>query len=99
MEEAVPFSSLGLVIFSVYAQVAKQETRLIAYREMFILALGTAGKTMFVNFIAKSNVLLVITDDFSEMVGNMFPDSDIAKKFPAGRTKVTQIIKGACSRF
>ena len=38
------------------------------------------------DFITKSNLLLAITDDFSKMVGKMFPDSDIAKKFSAGRT-------------
>ena len=60
----------------------------------------TAAETMFANFIAKSNLPLVITDDFNKMVGIMFPDSDIAidviaKTFSARRTKTTQIIRGA----
>ena len=38
--------SLGLVIFSLYVKVAKQETRLIVSHEMCILVLDTAGKTM-----------------------------------------------------
>ena len=43
----------------------------------------TAAETMFANFIAKSHLPLAITDDFSKMVGKMFPDSDIAKTFSA----------------
>ena len=50
-----------------------------------------AAETMFAKFIAKSNLPLAIMDDFSKMVWKMFPDSDIAKKFSAGRTETTQI--------
>ena len=47
----------------------------------------TAAETMFANFIAKSNLPLVITDDFSKMVGKMFPDSDIVKNVLGGENQ------------
>ena len=40
----VSFNSLELVISSIYAQIAKQETRLTAWHAVCVLALGTAGK-------------------------------------------------------
>ena len=61
----------------------------------------TTAETVLANFIAKSKFPLAIMDDFSKMVGKMFPDSDnvigIAKKISAGiiKSKTTQIIKGA----
>ena len=45
---------------------------------------ATAAETMFDNFIAKNNLPLTTTDDFSKTVGTMFPDSDIAKKVRGG---------------
>ena len=60
---------------------------------------ATAAETIFANFIAKSNLPLAITDDFSKMVGKTFPDSDIAITFSARRTKTTDYQGGACSRL
>ena len=34
---------------------------------------ATAAETIFANFIAKSNLPLEITDDFSKMLGKRFP--------------------------
>ena len=56
---------------------------------------ATAAETMLANFIVKNNFLLTITDDFSKTVGKMLTDSDISKKFSAGRTMTTQIVKRA----
>ena len=33
------------------------------------------------------------------LVGDMFPDSDIAKKYGTGKTKATQIMKGSLAPF
>ncbi|XP_033028453.1 uncharacterized protein LOC117060345 [Lacerta agilis] len=44
---------------------------------------------------AKNNVSFTFCDDFNKCVARMFPDSAIARKYSAGETKTTQIIKGA----
>ncbi|XP_047236692.1 uncharacterized protein LOC124877498 [Girardinichthys multiradiatus] len=44
---------------------------------------------------AKNNVAFNFCDDFNKCVAEMFPDSAIARKFSAGKTKATQLIKGA----
>ncbi len=43
---------------------------------------------------AKNNVALSFCDDFNHNVADMFPDSAIARKYSAGKTKATQLIKG-----
>ena len=55
----------------------------------------TTAETMFAYFVTARNLPLAIADDFSKMVGKMFPDSEIARKYSSGRTKMTQIVKGA----
>uniref|UniRef100_A0A8C6LN13 Uncharacterized LOC107389530 n=1 Tax=Nothobranchius furzeri TaxID=105023 RepID=A0A8C6LN13_NOTFU len=44
---------------------------------------------------AKNNVSFTFCDDFNKCVAEMFPDSAIARKYSAGKTKSTQLIKGA----
>ncbi|XP_034536243.1 uncharacterized protein LOC117810492 [Notolabrus celidotus] len=44
---------------------------------------------------AKNNVAFSFCDDFNKCVAEMFPDSAIARKYSAGKTKATQLIKGA----
>lgn len=43
---------------------------------------------------AKNNVPFSFCDDFNRSVADMFPDSAIARKYSAGKTKATQLIKG-----
>ncbi|XP_060124937.1 uncharacterized protein LOC118080162 isoform X1 [Zootoca vivipara] len=44
---------------------------------------------------AKNNISFTFCDDFNKCVADIFPDSAIARKYSAGKTKTTQIIKGA----
>nr|XP_054588381.1 uncharacterized protein LOC129153197 [Nothobranchius furzeri] len=44
---------------------------------------------------AKNNVSFTFCDDFNKCVAEVFPDSAIARKYSAGKTKSTQLIKGA----
>ncbi|KAL6476210.1 hypothetical protein MHYP_G00147090 [Metynnis hypsauchen] len=44
---------------------------------------------------AKNNVAFTFCDDFNKCVAEIFPDSAIARKYSAGKTKATQLIKGA----
>ncbi|XP_060125518.1 uncharacterized protein LOC118081198 [Zootoca vivipara] len=44
---------------------------------------------------AKNNVPFTFCDDYNKYVADMFPDSAIAQRYSAGRTKTAQIIKGA----
>ena len=53
----------------------------------------------FAYYLAKNNMPFSACDEFSRMVGSMFPDSTIAKKYGMGKTKGTQIIKGALAPF
>ncbi|KAL0978021.1 hypothetical protein UPYG_G00164880 [Umbra pygmaea] len=46
---------------------------------------------------AKNNIPFSFHDDFNKCVADMFPDSAIARKYSTGKTKATQIIKGAIS--
>ena len=39
-----------------------------------------------------------ISDTFTKMASHMFPDSEVAKCFAAGRTKTTQIVKCGLAR-
>ena len=53
-----------------------------------------AAEGMFSLMIAKHNLPFSVADHFSELVKNMFPDSEIAKKYGAARTKATCMIRG-----
>lgn len=44
--------------------------------------------------IAKNNIPFSFSDDFNKSVSDMFPDSAIARKYSAGKTKTTQLVKG-----
>ncbi|KAF7200794.1 transcript variant X1 [Nothobranchius furzeri] len=44
---------------------------------------------------ARNNASITFCDDFHKCVAEMFPDSAIARKHSAGKTKSTQLIKGA----
>ncbi|XP_033009965.1 uncharacterized protein LOC117049419 [Lacerta agilis] len=44
---------------------------------------------------AKNNISFTFCDDFNKCVADMFPDSAIARKYSAGKTKTMQIIEGA----
>ncbi|KAL6459468.1 hypothetical protein MHYP_G00329400 [Metynnis hypsauchen] len=44
---------------------------------------------------AKNNVAFTFCDDFNKCVAEIFPDSAITRKYSAGKTKATQLIKGA----
>ena len=42
--------------------------------------------------VVKNNLPFSSCDEFSKIVSDMFPDSELAKKFGAGKTKTLQII-------
>ena len=46
-----------------------------------------AAEVKFAYYVAQRNLPFTVCDDFSKMVGDMFPDSDIAKKYGMGKTK------------
>ena len=50
-------------------------------------------ETKFAMFVVKNNLPFSICDEFSKIVSDMFPDSELAKKYGAGKTKISQIIK------
>ena len=52
------------------------------------------AETKFVMCKVKNNLPFSISDEFSKIVSYMFPDSKLAKKYGAGKTKTSQIIKG-----
>ena len=52
-------------------------------------------ETLFTDFLVKHNMSFALADHFSKIFPKMFPDSKIAKKYGAGKTKVTQIVKCA----
>ena len=52
------------------------------------------AETLWAHFIAEKNLPFAICDVFTRMASHMFPDSEIAKAFSAGRTKVMHILKG-----
>ncbi|KAG1937904.1 hypothetical protein F2P79_017924, partial [Pimephales promelas] len=43
----------------------------------------------------KNNNPFSFHDDFNKCVADIFPDSAVARKYSTGKTKATQIIKGA----
>ena len=52
------------------------------------------AETKMAMLVAKNNIPLSFTDKMNKSVRDMFPDSDVAKKYACGRTKATQILKG-----
>ena len=44
------------------------------------------AETKFAMFVVKNYLPFSICDEFSKIVSNMFPDSELAKKFGAGNT-------------
>ena len=42
----------------------------------------TNAETMFAYFVTAKDLPLAIAGDFSKMTGKMFPDSEIARKYP-----------------
>ena len=56
------------------------------------------AETIWAHFVAKNNLPFAISDTFTKMASHMFPDSEVAKCFAAGRTKTTQIVKCGLAR-
>ena len=52
------------------------------------------AETKFAMFVVKSNLPLTICDEFSKIVSDMFSDSELAKKYGAGKTKTSLIKEG-----
>ena len=50
-------------------------------------------------FVAKHNLAFLSSEHASELFAQMFPDSEIARKFACGRTKTTAIVKEALSPY
>ena len=57
------------------------------------------SEVLFASFVAEHNVPMNVSEHAGKLFKAMFPDSDIAKKFASGRTKTTEIIKGALSPY
>ncbi|XP_061838153.1 zinc finger protein 862-like isoform X1 [Nerophis lumbriciformis] len=55
----------------------------------------TYAETKMAMLIAASNIPFSFADVFNKSVKDMFPDSEIARQYSNGRTKATQIVKGA----
>ena len=53
----------------------------------------TRAEVMFCYFVAEHNLPALIADHFTDLAREMFPDSEIAKKFKCKRTMTMQIIK------
>ena len=51
------------------------------------------AEVMFCYFVAEHNLPALIADHFTDFAREMFPDSEITKKFKCKRTKTTQISK------
>ncbi len=50
-------------------------------------------------FVAKHNLAFLTSDHATKLFKQMFPDSEIAKKFACGRTKCTAILKEALAPY
>ena len=50
------------------------------------------SKKTFVTLLAQNNVPMAFADAFNHSVTDMFPDSEIAKKFKCGRTTATALL-------
>ncbi|XP_077056086.1 uncharacterized protein LOC143707244 [Siphateles boraxobius] len=55
----------------------------------------TCAEVKMAMLCAKNNIPFSFHNDFNKCVADMFPDSAIARKYSTGKTKATQIIKGA----
>ncbi|XP_061913464.1 uncharacterized protein LOC133656395 [Entelurus aequoreus] len=53
------------------------------------------AETKMTMLIAASNIPFSFADVYNKSVKNMYPDSEIACQYSNGRTKATQIVKGA----
>ena len=53
----------------------------------------TRAEVLFSYFVAEHNLPASLGDHFTELSREMFPDSEIAKRFKCKRTKTTQIVK------
>ena len=51
------------------------------------------------NTLIKHNVPIAVTDHLSPLFGEIFTDSEIAKKYSSARTKTTCILNGALQPF
>ena len=52
------------------------------------------AETLFTKFIAQHNISFSASDEFNKLVKRIFPDSKIAAKYGAGRTKTINEIFG-----
>ena len=50
-------------------------------------------------FVAKHNLAFLNSEHASKLFVQMFPDSEIARKFACGRTKITAIVKVTLSPY
>lgn len=57
------------------------------------------AESLWAMFTAKHNLAFLSSDHANKLFREMFPDSEIAKKFACGRTKATAIVKEALSPF
>ena len=57
------------------------------------------AECLWAMFTAKHNLAFLSSDHANKLFREMFPDSEIAKKFACGRTKATAIVKEALSPF
>lgn len=53
----------------------------------------TKAEVLFSFFVAEHNLPALLADHFTDLARQMFPDSEIAKRFKCKRTKTTQIVK------
>ena len=51
------------------------------------------AEVLFTNFIVEHNIPIAVTDHAAPLFKQMFPDSNIAKKYGCARTKTTAIIR------
>jgi hypothetical protein len=58
----------------------------------------TKAEVLFAYFVAEHNLPASLGDHFTDLARQMFPDSEIAKRFKCKRTKTTQIVKRCLSR-
>ena len=53
----------------------------------------TKAEVIFSYFVVEHNFPALLADHFTDLACQMFPDSDITKRFRCKRTKTTQIVK------
>ena len=58
----------------------------------------TRTEITFCYFVAEHNLPALLADHFTDLAREMFPDSEIAKKFKCKRTKTTQIVKRSLAK-